>query len=322
MSKLFKEILAIEAQAISSARDIISDNDVDQAVKLLLEAKGKVIVCGVGKSGNVGIKIAATLNSTGTTAVFLHAADALHGDLGVVERGDVMIAISNSGESDEIKAILPVLSSRQIPIVSIVGGKESTLAKASAVVLNAEIKKEACPLNLAPTTSTILAMAVGDALAIELMNAKGITSEVFALNHPAGRLGKRLTLKVEDVMHKSSDLPCVSDSVSFKQLLEVMTEKAMGAVLLTNAENDRLKGILTDGDLRRLLQSEKSIELEKPVPANYFTLDPKTISSDQLAFDALKLMEAGKRQIALLPVVDQGVLVGLIRVHDLVRVGL
>ena len=254
-----RETLRLEADAINETAARLEPESVNRALTTLAETSGKVVIIGVGKSGVIAQKIAQTLTSTGTMAVFVHPSDALHGGLGVISSGDVVIALSNSGETDEILAVLPAIRSRQVSVISIVGNPNSTLARQSDVVLDASVNKEACPLNLAPTASTTVALAVGDALSMALMESKGLTPEDFASNHPAGRLGKRLTLKVADLMHPSPNVGC---NAGFFDVIKAISESALGAV---NVVDDRslLLGIITDGDLRRTLERSQPEKLSE-----------------------------------------------------------
>jgi arabinose-5-phosphate isomerase len=313
------ELLKLEAAAIERTAGILDRESVEQALELLLACDSKIVVVGVGKSGIIANKIADTMTSTGTVAVFLHPTDALHGGLGVITRGDCVIALSNSGETDEILALLPALKSREVSLIAIVGNPYSTLARNSDVVLDASVDKEACPLNLAPTTSTTVALAVGDALAMTLMQAKNLTAEAFAANHPAGRLGKRLTLKVANLMHES---PNVAPEAGWLEVVKTISKYALGAVNVVTSEN-RLVGIVTDGDLRRTIEKTAPENLAGLNAAQMMTAHPVTANPEMLAFDALNKMENRPMQISVLPVVDDsGAAVGLLRVHDIVRSGL
>jgi arabinose-5-phosphate isomerase len=313
------ELLKLEAAAIERTAGILDRESVEQAIKLLLDCESKIVVIGVGKSGIIANKIADTMTSTGTVAVFLHPTDALHGGLGVITRGDCLIALSNSGETDEILALLPALKSREVSLIAIVGNRNSTLARNADVVLDASVDKEACPLNLAPTTSTTVALAVGDALAMTLMQAKNLTAEAFAANHPAGRLGKRLTLKVSNLMHES---PNVVPEAGWLEVVKTISKYALGAVNVVSGEN-RLVGIITDGDLRRTIEKTAPENLARLNAAEMMTGNPITATPEMLAFDALHTMENRPSQISVLPVVDEtGAAVGLLRLHDIVRSGL
>ncbi|NEO35073.1 MAG: KpsF/GutQ family sugar-phosphate isomerase [Moorea sp. SIOASIH] len=316
------ERLKIEADAITLAANRLQPQEVEQAVELLANCQGKVVLVGVGKSGIVGRKIAATLTSTGTLATYLHPGDAMHGDLGSVTCSDVVVTLSNSGETDELVAVMPYLKRRQLPIIAIVGNLNSTLARNADVVLDASVDQEVCPFNLAPTTSTTVALAIGDALAMTLMPLKGLTPEDFALNHPAGRLGKRLTLRVADLMHKDQDNPVISPQASWIEIVGAITKGSLGAV---NVVDDRgeLFGIITDGDLRRSIAKIKPTELEHLKAVAIMTPNPVMVQPDQLAYDALQLMENRNSQISVLPVVDKHKrCIGLLRLHDIAQSGI
>lgn len=316
------ELLRLEANAINKAANQLCDRQVNQATLLLRDCKGKVVLIGVGKSGIVAQKIASTLTSIGALAIFLHPCDALHGDLGIVTSNDVVVMLSNSGETDELLAILPHLKRRQVCIIVIIGNPNSTLARQADVVLDASVDREACPLNLAPTTSTTVAMAIGDALAMTVMQMKGLTPEAFAINHPSGRLGKRLTLKVGDVMLSGVDNPILIPSASWIKVVSAITQGGAGAVNIVNEEN-LLLGLVTDGDLRRWMQKTKPNKLATLTAQKIMTIKPVAVTPDILAYDALKLMEERPSQISVLPVVDtQQRCLGLIRLHDLLRNGL
>jgi len=278
-----------------------------------------VIVLGIGKSGVIAQKIAQTLTSTGTAAVFVHPSDALHGSLGMICEGDVAIAISNSGETDEIILLLPALQKRNVPLIGIVGDLESTIARRADATLDASVDREACPLDLAPTASTTVALAIGDALAMTLMEEKGLTANDFAANHPAGRLGKRLTITVGDLMHPS---PNISVNADWLQVVGAISRYALGAVNVIDSDG-LLTGIITDGDLRRTIERTQADRLNHLTASDMMTHKPITVTSDLLAYDALQLMENRPSQIAVLPVVDEtGNASGLIRLHDIVRSGL
>jgi arabinose-5-phosphate isomerase len=313
------ELLRLEASAIERAADRLDHESVDRAIDLLSDCDSKVVVIGVGKSGVIAQKIAQTLTSTGTVAIFVHPSDALHGSLGVITGGDVVIALSNSGETDEIVALLPALSLRGSPLIAIVGNTDSTLARKADVVLDASVDKEACPLNLAPTTSTTVALAIGDAIAMTLMESRGLTPEDFAANHPAGRLGKRLTMKVSDLMHES---PNVIPGANWLEVVKAISKSTLGAVNVVNGKGS-LAGIVTDGDLRRTIERTGADGLSNLTAEQMMTACPITAAPEMLAYDALQLMENRPSQISVLPVVDaNGVCVGLIRLHDIVRSGL
>ncbi|RUT10518.1 putative phosphosugar isomerase [Chroococcidiopsis cubana SAG 39.79] len=320
--KQVTELLKLEAEAIARVAHRLQSEQVEQAVQLLANCQGKVVAIGVGKSGIVARKIAATLTSTGILAVYLHPSDALHGDIGIVSAGDVAIILSNSGETDEILDILPYLKYRQIPFIALVGNLKSTLARSADVALDTSVDKEACPFNLAPTTSTTVSLALGDALAMTLIQVKGFTSQDFAFNHPAGRLGKRLTLRVCDLMHGGSDNPKVVPQASWFEVLRAISEGGLGAVNVVDGTG-YLVGIITDGDLRRWLQKVSLTNIETLSAGTMMTSNPTVVSADLLAYDALQLMENRPHQLSVLPVVDrEQQCLGLLRLHDIVRSGL
>lgn len=313
------ELLRLEASQIERIVGRLERGTVEKAVSLLLDCQSKVIVTGVGKSAIIANKIADTLTSTGTVAVFLHSSDALHGGLGIITKDDVVVALSNSGETEELVAILPTLKNRNAAIIAIVGNLNSTLARAADVVLDASVDQEACPLNLAPTTSTTVALSIGDALAMTLMQLKNLTAEAFAANHPAGRLGKRLTLKVKDLMHES---PNVAPKDGWLEVVKAISKYSLGAVNVID-RRENLIGVVTDGDLRRTIEKTSPENLADLCADQMMTFKPITATPEMLAFDALKLMEDRPRQISVLPVVnEQGIAVGLLRLHDIVRSGL
>jgi len=309
--KIAKEVLEIEANELLKA-DV---SGIEKAVEIAYNTKGKVIITGVGKSGLIGSKIAATLASTGTPSFFIHPTEALHGDLGMITKDDSVIAISYSGESEELIKILPHIKRFEVPLIAMTGKKESTLAKYADVVLNIHVDKEACPLNVAPTSSTTLTLAMGDALAVCLMKKRNFTKEDFASFHPGGSLGKRLFVKVKDLMKK--EFPVVDENVTLKDAIIKMTEGKLGHVLFM--ENNKVKALLSDGDLRRAMMSE-DFNLEKAA-IEFATKNPKTIKEDMLASDALQFME--EKKIQFLPVVDEsGNVVGVIHLHHLVEAGI
>jgi arabinose-5-phosphate isomerase len=314
-----QELLRLEASAIERAAERLQGSSVNRALEMISGCASKVIVTGVGKSGVIAQKIAQTLTSTGTIAIFVHPSDALHGGLGVITAGDVVIAVSNSGETDEIVAMLPTLVNRRVPTIAIVGNVDSTLARKADVVLDASVDKEACPLNLAPTTSTTVSLAIGDAIAMTIMEVRGLTAEDFAANHPAGRLGRRLTMKVRDLMHES---PEITPDSSWIEVVKAISKFALGAVNITD-KSGKLVGIVTDGDLRRTIERTEAGKLGSLAAAEMMTEDPITASPEMLAYDALRLMENRSSQISVLPVVDEaGKCIGLLRLHDVVRSGL
>ncbi|HEY9768113.1 MAG TPA: KpsF/GutQ family sugar-phosphate isomerase [Coleofasciculaceae cyanobacterium] len=318
----FADILKLEARAIDRAAQQMQLDQVEQALTLLSDCQGKVILAGVGKSGIVAQKIAATLNSIGTLAVSLHPCDALHGDIGIVTTADVAVVLSNSGETEELVTLIPALKHRRVPIIAIVGNISSTLAQRADVFLDATVDREACPLNLAPTTSTTVALAIGDALAMTLMQMRGITAESFAINHPAGRLGKRLTIKVGDLMHCGDRNPTLFAEAAWIEVASAISCGGLGAVNIVDRAGNLL-GLITDGDLRRWIGKIKPTELETLEAEKIMTNNPTVVTPDVLAYDALKLMEERTSQIDVLPVVNhQGCCLGLIRLHDIVGSGL
>ena len=320
--KEIQNLLRIESDAIAQTATRLDRAQVERVVDLLAECKGKVVLLGVGKSGIIAQKIAATMTSAGTAALYLHPSEALHGGLGIVQEDDPVIVLSNSGETEEIVALLPYLKNRQVTIVAIVGNLNSTLARRADLVLDASVDKEACPLNLAPTTSTTVALAIGDALAMTVMKVKGLTSSDFAVNHPAGRLGKRLTLRVGDLMHRDGENPTIAMGSSWVEVVRAISKGGLGAVCVIDASG-QLAGIITDGDLRRAIEQTDHESLAKLTCDQFMTRKPVVATPELLAFDALRLMENRPSQISVLPVVDMDQrCVGLIRLHDIVRSGL
>jgi arabinose-5-phosphate isomerase len=317
-----RELLKVESDAIAQTANRLDPTQVEKVIELLANCSGKVVILGVGKSGIIAQKIAATMTSAGTAALYLHPSDALHGGLGIVQEGDVVILLSNSGETDEIVAILPYLKNRKVGIVAIVGNLDSTLAHRADAVLDASVDQEACPLNLAPTTSTTVALAIGDALAMTLMKVKGLTTEDFANNHPAGRLGKRLTLRVADLMHSDVENPTISTGSSWVDVVRAISRGGLGAVCVVD-NSGRLAGIITDGDLRRTIEQTGHDALARLSCDDFMTRKPTVATPELLAYDALQLIENRPSQISVLPVVDSdGICVGLLRLHDVVRGGL
>lgn len=315
-------LLRMEAKAIERTAVQLNRADVERAVALLAECRGKIVTIGVGKSGHIAQKVAATLTSTGTPAVFLHPSDALHGGMGIVGSDDLIITFSNSGETAEILELLPYLQHRRARVVAVVGNISSTLARRADVSLDASVEQEACPLNLAPTTSTTVALALGDALAMTLMEVKRLTPEDFAMNHPGGRLGKRLTLKVSDLMHGGEENPTVPVAATLLEVVQAIGRGGLGAVNVV-AEGSRLAGVITDGDVRRTLQRVRLADLPDLTAEGMMTREPIVARPEMLAHAALQLMENRPSQIAVLPVLaEDGRCVGLLRLHDIVRSGL
>ena len=307
-----RRVLQIEAQAI---QDVLSrlDQTFETAVDLLFACKGRVVVSGMGKSGLIGRKISATLSSTGTPSFFLHPAEALHGDLGMLARGDAMLAVSYGGETEEIVRLLEALRRLEIPLVTLTGKVSSTLAEASDVALDVSVREEACSLNLAPTASTTVAMAVGDALAVSLLERRDFRHDDFAALHPAGRLGKKL-LRVEHLMHAGEALPRVSPDTPMPDAFHEMSKKGLGMTTVIHPDG-RLAGIITDGDLRRLMEQHRGATLEMTAGAG-MTVNPQIIGPHVLASEALNLME--KRKITSIVVVDETqAVLGVVHLHDL-----
>lgn len=311
-----KRVLEIEARAIAALVDRL-DERFAKAVDLLHECAGKVVVSGMGKSGLIGQKIAATLASTGTPAFFVHPADGIHGDLGMLAKQDALLAISNSGETEEVLKLLPFMKRLSIPIIALTGRAQSTLAKNSDVVLDVSVSEEACPLGLAPTSSTTATLAMGDALAIALLQKRGFKEEDFAQFHPGGALGRRLLFKVRDLMHQGEALPRVSITASARAAIREMTSKKLGMTTVVN-DKGQLAGVITDGDLRRFL--EKGNSLAKAKATDLGSKTPRTIQADALAAKALQTME----QFSITSIVvvdDRNRLAGVIHLHDLLKHG-
>ena len=312
--QLARDTLDIEATALLQLKARLDQRFV-QAVDMMLGVQGRVVVTGMGKSGHIGRKIAATLASTGTPAMFVHPAEASHGDLGMIKTVDLVLAISNSGESDELVAILPVLKRQGVPLIAMTGGLSSSLARHADVVLDCSVDKEACPLNLAPTASTTAQLAMGDALAVALLDARGFKPEDFARSHPGGSLGRKLLTHVSDVMRKGDDVPRVGPDAEFTALMREMSSKGLGAASVTDADGHVL-GVFTDGDLRRLI--EKGVDLRALKARDAMHPQPRTICEDALAVEAAEMMEL-HRITSILVVDAQGLLCGAINSNDLMR---
>lgn len=311
-----RRVIDIEADAVAALRERV-DADFATACRLLFDCRGRVIVTGMGKSGHIGGKIAATLASTGTPAFFVHPGEASHGDLGMITNTDVVLALSNSGETEEVLTILPLLKRLGTPLVAMTGRPDSTLAERASVHVDVSVAIEACPLHLAPTSSTTATLAMGDALAIALLEAREFTAEDFALAHPGGALGRRLLLELDDLMHRDTELPLVSSQASLRTALLEMTAKQLGMTAVVDSDG-RLIGLFTDGDLRRALDAEVSAK-DTPI-VDVMTANPRTASPDMLAAEALHIMET--RKINGLIVVDgQHRPVGALNMHDLLRAG-
>ncbi len=310
-------VLETEADAIAALTTRL-DHRFNRACELILNCKGRVVVTGMGKSGHISNKIAATLASTGTPAFFMHPGEASHGDLGMITVDDLVLALSNSGETSEITLLLPLLKRLGIPLISLTGKKQSTLARAADINLDVSVSKEACPLGLAPTSSTTASLAMGDALSVAVLDERGFTEEDFALSHPGGNLGRRLLLRVSDIMHTGSAIPLIKENASLKQTLLEMTAKGLGMAGVIDQHGNKLLGIYTDGDLRRTF--EKMPNIETAQVKNFMTPDCITIQAEQIASEALKIMHDNK--INALMVVDEELQVqGALNMHDLLRAG-
>ncbi len=311
-----KDAISIEIQGLERLRDRLDEN-FEKAVRLILDTSGRVIVTGIGKSGLVGRKIAATLASTGTPAIFLHPVEAMHGDLGMVMAGDVIIAISNSGETMELNALLPALRQREIPIIAFTGNADSTLARAGTCVIDTGVDREACSLGLAPTASTTAALAAGDALAVVLLKLRHFSEKDFRRNHPLGTLGERLKVSVRQVMLTGKGIPVVRSGSSMENVIEEIDRKGLGAALILDGD-EKLVGIVTDGDLRRAML--RYPDLKERLVDEIMTENPKSVMPDAMAADALAIME--NHLITVLPVVGaSGRLVGIVHLHDLLGKG-
>jgi arabinose-5-phosphate isomerase len=313
-----RAVIDVEIEALEALKTQL-DGDFLKAVGLIEASQGRVIITGMGKSGIIGRKIAATLSSTGTPAYFLHPAEGSHGDLGVIMKQDVVVAISNSGETAEVLSILPTLHRFGVPLIAMTGNPASTLAVRSNVVLNIAVPQEACPLGLAPTASTTATLALGDALAVVLLERRGFTPEDFAMFHPSGALGKRLLLTVEDVMHAGEALPVVTLTTPFLDALMEMTSKKLGLTLVVDPETRRVQGLLTDGDVRRALHQYPDAR-QIPLQA-VMSRSPRQISADALAVTALRIMEEHKITALLIAHAD-GTPHGIVHLHDILRTGI
>jgi arabinose-5-phosphate isomerase len=311
-----KDVLNIEAEGILAVREQIGP-DFNMAIDMIMDCPSRVILTGIGKSGIICQKIAATFNSTGTASFFLHPVEAMHGDLGIVDHRDVVLAISYSGETAELNLLVNSLKNRGVKIISMTGNPESTLAKLGDAALNVAVPKEACPLGLAPTASTTAALAMGDALAVVLLERKQFKESDFRRNHPGGSLGERLKVNVSEVMLTGEHIPMVQENTSLRQAIMILNAKNLGAVLIVD-EAQRVKGIITDGDIRRMVAKEVNLDTRRA--AEYMTPTPKTISKDLLAADALSIMQ--QHEITILPITDeQGRLIGILHLHDLLGKG-
>lgn len=316
LKRLAKAVIETQASAIAALVDRLDDSFVT-ACRHMLSCEGRIVVLGMGKSGHIGSKIAATLASTGSPAFFVHPGEASHGDLGMITAKDVVLALSNSGETDEILTLVPMLRRLGVPLIALTGGTESSLARSATVHIDVGVAKEACPLGLAPTASTTAALVMGDALAISLLESRGFTAEDFARSHPAGRLGRRLLVHISDIMHAGDGVPLVAPSATVGEALVEMTRAGLGITAVVDSEQ-KLLGVFTDGDLRRALDNR--VNIHDTHVENVMTVNGKTIHPDQLAVEAARLMEAHK--IHALPVVaSDNRVVGAFNIHDLLRAG-
>jgi arabinose-5-phosphate isomerase len=312
-----REVIRIEAEAVANLEKSIDENFI-KAINIIYNSKGRVVLTGMGKSGLIGRKIVATLNSTGTAAIFLHPTDALHGDLGMVRKEDVVVLISKSGSTQEILNLLPMFKRLGVKLIAMCGARQSKVARECDIFLDISIKEEACPHDLAPTASTTAALAMGDALSVALLEKRGFTAEDFALLHPGGSLGKRLSLKIEEIMYKGNFVPKVFEDTSIKDVILEITSKRLGTTCVLD-EDGNLKGIITDGDLRRLL--ERTLDIKELKAREVMTKNPKVIKDDRLASFALQQMENYKIT-SLIVVDDLKKPIGIVHLHDLINLGL
>lgn len=312
---LGRSVIRIEADAVAQLEERLDDSFV-QACQLLIACQGRIVVCGIGKSGHIGAKLAATFASTGSPAFFVHAAEASHGDLGMLRSDDVIVALSYSGSSAELLTLIPGIRQLGIPLISLCGEPDSPLAKASTIVLNTRVEREACPLGLAPTASTTAALAFGDALAIALLGERGFTEQDFARSHPGGRLGRRLLLRVSDVMVPGENSPRIQDNATLTSALMEISSGGLGMVAVLSDKHE-LTGVFTDGDLRRTM--ERGVDIRTVNIGTVMTRNPTTIGTQALAVDAVTLMQT--RRITSLPVVDDGQLIGIVTMHALLAAG-
>lgn len=315
MLGLGRAVLELEAESVATLATRLG-GEFTAACHLLLGCRGRIVVTGMGKSGHIASKVAATLASTGSPAFFVHPGEASHGDLGMITRDDVVLALSNSGETAELLTILPLIKRLGVPLVTLTGRPDSTLAQAADANLDVSVAKEACPLGLAPTSSTTAALAMGDALAIALLETRGFTSDDFARSHPSGALGRRLLLRVDDLMHTGSSMPCVAPGTPLSQALVEMTRKGLGMTVI--ADDGGVAGIFTDGDLRRAL--DRDIDLRQVSVDEVMSRKPRTIAAGALAAEALESMQSNRIN-ALLVMGDDGKLCGIVSMHDLLRAG-
>lgn len=322
VSQEFIRVLTVESNALLEAANRFKTDHtkVLQAIQTIHErtlSGGRVIVMGIGKSGKIGQKIASTFSSTGTPATFVHPTEAMHGDLGEITEQDTVLAISYSGHSNEILSLIPFFQSKTIPVILLTGKIDSKLASSASIIIDASVSAEACPHQLAPTSSSTLALAIGDALALTLMQVKGFSSSDFAMNHPGGSLGRRLLLKAEQVMHAESNLPLCGLDTTAEEVIDIVTKFQLGCVLVVD-ENQKLLGLITDGDIRRALSKKNAFFDLKA--ENFMTKTPQTTQADILAAEVLQVMEAGPRPLNVIPVIDKNLTaIGVVRLHDLIQ---
>lgn len=312
-----KDVIRIESEAVANLSGSIN-KEFAKTVNVIYKSKGRVVLTGMGKSGLIARKIVATLNSTGTAAIYLHPTDALHGDLGMVRKEDVVILISNSGNTEEVTNLLPMLKRLRVTMIAMCGNKKSLLGKECDIFLNIAVKEEACPHDLAPTASTTATLAMGDALAVALLEKRGFTAEDFAYLHPGGSLGKRLSLKISEIMIQGNSVPVVNESASIKDVILEITSKRLGTTCVVNSKGT-LTGVITDGDLRRLL--EKTMEIKDLTAKDIMTVNPKVMNDEYLASFALQQMENFKIT-AMIIIDDENKPIGIIHLHDLINLGL
>ena len=310
--------IELETQAVADLANQV-DADFEKACQILLQCKGRVVVTGMGKSGHIANKIAATLASTGTPAFYVHPAEASHGDIGMITANDAVLALSNSGTTNEIITILPLLKRLNVPLIALTGAPSSTLATSADAHINASVKNEACPLGLAPTSSTTAALVMGDALAIALLEARGFTAEDFAFSHPGGALGRRLLLKVAHVMVSGSNVPKVAPSTTLNEALLEISSKALGMTTVVDGQ-DVLLGIFTDGDLRRNLDNIAKLDIYSTKISDIMSSNSKVCTADMLAAEAMNIME--ENSITVLPVVENDKVIGAVHIHELIKAGL
>lgn len=316
----YKSIFDIEIQELENVKNCLDPESMEKVIEVLNTCEGKVVLCGMGKPGHIGRKISATMSSLGISSYFLHPAEAQHGDMGTLTSGDVIIIISNSGETSEVCEMLPNIKMIGIPIIAMTSYRNSTLAQYADYLIELPVMKEATPLNLAPTSSTTAALVVGDALAVAVSSRRKFTKENFALYHPAGALGRKLTTKVSDLMYSGEDNPTIKIGNTLDDAIYVLSEKGLGAISIVD-EKCKLRGIITDGDLKRYMSNK--VNIYSAIVDEVMTEKPVVVKPDVLAIEALRLMEKREKQLSVLPVVDgEGIVVGLIRNHDIIQLGI